>query len=56
MLPRLVIHLTIVLFLPTVFFLMVPLLLEIIKKQATISRSSVEAKIRAMSFVTAEIT
>jgi hypothetical protein len=52
-LPGLVIYLTVVLFLSIVFFLLVPVLL---RRQVAVSRSSVEAELRAMTLVTADVT
>jgi hypothetical protein len=56
MLFRLVIHLTVVLFLPIVFFLVVPTFAWKTKKQVAVSRSSAEAELRVMALVTAEVT
>jgi hypothetical protein len=56
MLFRLVIHLTVVLFLPIVFFLVVPKFAWKTKKQVAVSRSSAEAELRVMALVTAEVT
>jgi hypothetical protein len=49
------IPLTVVLFLPIVFFLWFSYCLED-KKQVAISRSSAEVELRAMALVTAEVT
>jgi hypothetical protein len=56
MLPGLVIHLTVVLFLSIVFFLVGSLIAWKTKKQITVSHSSAEAKLRAMVLVTTEVT
>jgi hypothetical protein len=56
MLPGLVIHLTVVLFLSIVFFLVGSLIAWKTKKQVTVSHSSAEAKLRAMVLVTTEVT
>jgi hypothetical protein len=54
MLHGLVIPLTVALFLPVVFFLMV--LSWKTKKQVAVSRSSAETELRAMALVTTEVT
>jgi uncharacterized Tic20 family protein len=54
MLPELVIPLTIILFLPIVFFCG-SLIAWKSKKQVAVSRSSAEAKLRAMTLVIAEV-
>jgi hypothetical protein len=55
MLPGLVIPLTVILFLPIVFFLVVPSFAWKTKKQVEVSHSSADAKLRAMALVIAEV-
>jgi hypothetical protein len=56
MLPGLVIHLTVVLFLPIVLFLVESLIAWKTKKQVTVSHLSAKVKLRAMVLMTMEVT